>query len=261
MTASHELMLMRCTGCGGAATVGGSTYCAKCLLAAADRDAEEPILAGADDCPPCELLSLVGETSRAVTFLGEQTWPVRRLVAFKLFKADAHCPLIHPAGTISVSFSSMITGIVERGRIGARPYAVTPYIGGGPLPQCYDRHRIGLVARTAALIAVADAVARAHTQAIAHGHLVPANVLCDPRAPFGIHIVDIECNAGKCGGATADALMEDDVARLIELVELMVRTAATDTAEVNGLRQRLRSVRSAADVRAALEDLQARVGG
>lgn len=251
---------MSCTGCGGVATVGGSTYCAKCLLTAADHDAEEPILAGADDCPPCELLSLVGETSRAVTFLGEQTWPVRRLVAFKLFKADAFCPLTDLGRTISIPFSPMITGIVERGRIGERPYAVTPYIGGGPLPQCYDRHRIGLAARTAALIAVADAVAQGHTQEIAHGHLVPANVLCDPRAPFGIHIVDIECNAGKCGGSTPQALMQDDVARLIELVELMVQTTSIDAAAVDRMRPRLRAARSAADVRGALEELHARVG-
>jgi hypothetical protein len=250
---------MTCTWCGGVATVGSSTYCAKCLLAAADRDAEEPILAGADDCPPCELLSLVGETSRAVTFLGEQTWPVRRLVAFKLFKTDDSCPLTHLDGTISIPFSPLITGIVERGRIGERPYAVTPYIGGGPLPQRYDRHRIGLAARTAALIAVADAVAQAHTQGIAHGHLVPANVLCDARAPFGIHIVDIECNAGKSGDWTPDALMQDDVARLIELVDLMVQTTSTDAAEVSRLRHRLRSARSAADVRGALEALHARV--
>ena len=253
-------MLMTCTWCGGMATVGGSTYCAKCLLAAADRDAEEPILAGADDCPPCELLSLVGETSRAVTFLGEQTWPVRRLVAFKLFKADSYCPLTHPEGTISIPFSPMITGIVERGRIGERPYAVTPYIGGGSLPQCYDRHRIGLAGRTAALITLADAVAQAHAQEIAHGHLVPANVLCDPRAPFGIHIVDSECNAGKCGAWTPQTLMQDDVKRLVDLVKSMLATTSTDAPEVNRVRQRLRSVGSAADVRAALEELHARAG-
>lgn len=241
------------------ATVGGSTYCARCLLAAADREADEPILSGADDCPPCELLSLVGETSRAVTFLGEQTWPVRRLVAFKLFKADGFCPVTHPGPTIGIPFSPIIAGVVEWGRIGERPYAVTPYIGGGPLPQRFDRHRIGLAARTAALTTVADAVAQAHTQGIAHGHLVPANILCDPRAPFGIHIVDLECNAGKCSASTPDALMQDDVGRLIELVESMVHTTSTHAGEVNRMRQRLRSVRSAADVRGALEELHARM--
>jgi hypothetical protein len=253
------VLLMSCSWCGGVATVGGSTYCAKCLLAAVDRDAEEPIL-GADDCPPCELLSLVGETTRAVTFLGEQTWPVRRLVALKLFKAAGCCPLTHLEGTIRFPSSPMITGIVERGRIGERPYAVTPYIGGGSLPQCYDRHRLGLAARTAALIAVADLVARAHAQGIPHGHLVPANILCEPRAPFPIHIVDFECNAGKCGAATSDALMQDDVARLIGLVEPMVQATPADAAEASRMLQRLRSVHSAADVRDALEELHARVG-
>ena len=255
------VILMTCSGCGAAATVGGSTYCAKCLLMATDADADEPLLAGADDCPPCELLSLMGETSRAVTFLGEQTWPVHRLVAFKLFKADAYCPLTHLERTVSAPRSPIVTSVAESGRIGGRPYAVTPYLAGGSLPQCYDRHRIGLAARTMALIAIAEAVAQAHAHGIGHGHLVPANVLCEPRAPFGVHIVDFECNAGKSGGATRDALMQDDLVRLIELAELVLQGTFAEEAEMNRVRQRLRLVaRSAEDVRGALEELQARLG-
>lgn len=250
---------MTCTGCGAAATVGGSTFCAKCLLLAADSNADGPILAGADDCPPCELLSLVGETSRAVTFLGQQTWPVRRLVAFKLFKVDADGLLASLEGSAPVPLSPIITAAAERGRIGGRLYAVTPYIAGGTLPQCYDRHRLGLAARTAALLTISDAVAQAHAHGLAHGHLAPTNVLCDPAAPFGVHIVDIEYNAGKSGTSTPDALIRDDVARLIELVNLLLHRAIIEPSERNSLSKRLAHARSAADVRGALEELDAQL--
>ena len=252
-------MLMHCLVCGGVATVGGSTYCARCLLIAADADAEEPVLAGADDAPPCELLSLIAETSRAVTFLGEQTWPVRRLVAFKLFKADAYCPLAMLEHSASVPRHPNITSVAESGRIGGRAYTVTPYLAGGMLPQCYDRRRVGAAARVKALLTIADTLAWAHAQGIPHGHLVPANVLCEAHAPFAAHIVDFECNAGKTGDGNRDALLEDDVGRLIDLVELALPSTAADATEVNRLRQRLRlPARSAEEVRDALEDFKAR---
>jgi len=236
--------LMTCSWCGAAATVGGSAHCAKCLLTAAGGDSDVSVLAGADDCPPCELLSLVGETSRATTFLGEQTWPVRRLVAFKLFKAGAGCPWTGDERSGTVPGNPIFTPMAERGRIAERPYVVTPYFGGGSLPQCLDRHRLTLAARTEALIAVADAVAQAHLHGTGHGHLVPANILCDPRPPFAVHIVDFECNAGKTAGRTPDELMQDDVARLIELVELVLQGTVRLVA------------RSASEVRGALQDLQ-----
>ena len=51
------------------------------------------LISGTEEAPPCELLSVIGETPRATTFLAEQTWPLRRLVAFKLFKDDAFLAL------------------------------------------------------------------------------------------------------------------------------------------------------------------------
>lgn len=244
-------MLMTCSGCGAAATIGGSNYCAKCLLLAADAEAGEPVITGADEAPPCELLSLIGETSRAVTFLGEQTWPVRRLVAFKLFKADGYCP-DQRSGEVIVPRDPIITAAAETGWIGGRSYVVTPYIAGGTLPQCYDRHRRGLADRLAALLTIADALARAHAHGTAHGHLVPANVLCEPRAPFIAHIVDFACNAGKVRETTLDALITDDVERLIELAELVLLGPFAEAGELHRVRELLHLARSAEDVRRAL---------
>lgn len=224
---------------------------------AADAEAAEPALASADEAPPCELLSLIGETSRAVTFLGEQTWPVRRLVAFKLFKADVHCPP-DLARDVMVPSHPIITAVAETGRIGDRPYVVTPYIGGGTLPQCYDRHRRGLAVRLAALMTIAEALIRAHAQGTAHGHLVPANVLCDPCAPFVAHIVDFTCNAGKARETAPDGLIQDDVQRLVELAELVLQGPFTEGPGVPRAREKLRAARSADDVHHALRQLQTR---
>jgi hypothetical protein len=233
------------------ATIGGSNYCATCLLLAADAEAGE-FLTGADEAPPCELLSLIGETSRAVTFLGEQTWPVRRLVAFKLFKADAYCRPDDLARDLIIPRDPIITAAAETGRIGGRPYIVTPYIAGGTLPQCYDRHRRGLAMRLAALLTIAGALVRAHANGTAHGHLVPANVLCEPRVPFVAHLVDFDCNAGKVRETRLDALIQDDVERLVDLAELVLQGPFAEAADVNRIRQRLRLARSAEDVRSAL---------
>jgi hypothetical protein len=245
-------MPMNCSGCGAVATLDGSNYCAGCLLMAADAEAAEPALAGADEAPPCELLSLIGETSRAVTFLGEQTWPVRRLVAFKLFKADVYCRPGHLARDVIAPSSPIITAVAETGRIGDRPYVVTPYIAGGTLPQCYDRHRRGLAVRLAALQTIAEALVRAHAHGTAHGHLVPTNVLCEPRAPFVARIVDFECNAGKVHATPLDGLIQDDVERLVDLAELVLQGPYAEGADVHRVRQRLRLARSADDVRGAL---------
>ena len=144
--------------------------------------------------------------------------------------------------------------------IGGRAYTVTPYIAGGTLPQCYDRHRRGLADRLAALLTIAEALLRAHAQATAHGHLVPANVLCEPRTPFVAHIVDFDWNAGKVAQKRLGALIQDDVERLVDLAGLVLQGPFAQADEVNAARQRLTLARSADDVRSVLEQLQARSG-
>jgi len=85
---------------------------------------------------------------------------------------------------------------------------------------------------------------------------VPANVLCEPRAPFITHIVDFEGNAGRTSDGTAKALVQDDVERLIDFEELVLQGSFAKGAEV---RHQLRVLAgSAEDVRGALEQREGR---
>jgi eukaryotic-like serine/threonine-protein kinase len=243
---------MTCSRCGARATVDRARYCAGCLLAAADADADAPILS-ADEVAPCELLSIMGDSARAVTFLAEQTWPVRRLVAFKVFKTDMRQPELprHPH----------IAPVLERGRVGGRVYTMTPYFGGGSLIALCERHRLDTSARLTALLAVTGAVAAAHAHGVAHGRIQPSNVLCDPQAPFLVQIVDFARPEPAASGESLDALVRADLEGLIALADALLHSARGHGLDVPATLQRLRvSAGSAADLEKAFVDVQAGIG-
>lgn len=180
-----------CCRCGAPGTVRGSRHCARCLLVAAAADADVALTTGADEAPPCELLSVIGDSSRATTFLGEQTWPLRRLVALRLFK-DGPEPNRSVLAAPRVPRHPAIAAVLEAGWLAGRSYVITPYLGGGMLPQCYDRHRLGAVARVDALVAIVDAIAFAHARGMTHGRLTPSNLLCESHPPYAVSILDFE---------------------------------------------------------------------
>jgi hypothetical protein len=245
---------MTCSRCGAPATVHRTSYCARCLLISVGGDADAGISTGADEAPPCELLSIIGDSRRATTFLGEQTWPVRRLVALKLFKAqlpqgaDA-APLLprHPA----------IAPVLENGLLGGRPYLMTSYLAGGTLPECYDRHRLGARARISALIVIAEALSAAHAHGVAHGRLTASNLLCEPQPPFAVRIVDFEpATRARPGDAEFDVLRRADVAGVVDVAGTLLRSSFAEVpAEVDVATElrRVRSRETSADLRDALE--------
>ena len=253
---------MTCSGCGAREPADGARYCARCLLLAAGQDDDSPFSSGADESPPCDLLSIMGETARAMTFLGEQTWPVRRLVAFKVFKDERFCRL-RPAAP-AVPPHPNIAAVLESGRLGGRPYVMTGYFAGGPVTSCYDRHRLDAGARMAALLAVADALAFAHAHGTGHGRITVSNVLCEPRPPFAVHVVDFPCGhpAGE-GEPGVEARIRADLDGLVQLADLLLRSPFALIAggfDLPGHMQRLRlSARSAVDVRTALAELAAAI--
>jgi len=190
------------------------------MLSAIDGDAA--IVADAEDAPPCDLLSIIGETRRAITFLGEQRWPVRRLVAFKLLKVEA-CPeaviarAMHPALT-----HPAVAPLLEGGYIGGRPYLMTPFLGGGPLRIRYARPAITMSQRIQALLALTDVLVIAHGRGLAHGRLTASNVLCETGALPAVRILDFDCNARKIeGDDSTEDLVRDDVEGLLTLADAL----------------------------------------
>ena len=252
---------MTCSSCGAHATVQRTGYCAWCLLVAADADADGTIASGADEAPPCELLSIMGDSPRAMTFLGEQTWPVRRLVVLRILKEEPRRP-VHAVAARSVPRHPGIAPVLETGRLGGRPYVTTPYLAGGTLLTCYDRHRLGAVARTRALAGIAQALAAVHATEMAHGRLGASNLLCEPRPPYAVQIVDFDLMPERSQGAAFDVHVRADLAGIVRVAEDVLRSpmafvpASVDLAADLGS---LASAHTAVDMWRALEDLAARL--
>jgi hypothetical protein len=250
---------MTCSRCGARETVQRTNYCARCLLPAIDADADAAISGGADEAPPCELLSILGDSPRAMTFLGEQTWPIRRLVALKLFK-DAR--LWHRGTAPPPPRHPTIAPVLETGLLGGLRYVMTAYFSGGTLPTCYDRHRLGAGARMDALVAVADALVLAHARGTVHGRLSASNLLCEAHSPFAVRIVDFDLALRASSDEELEALKRADLAGVVRVAEDLLRSpiaqvsAAIDLATEFG---QVTAARQAADMCRALKGLAARL--
>ena len=256
---------MSCHACGAPTTVRGGRYCARCLLMAA-VGAEDVSLSGTEDAPPCELLSLIGETPRATTFLAEQTWPLRRLVAFKLFKDNACCAWIRSSEGIRLPRHPGIGHVIESGRIAGRTYVMTHYFAGGPITHCYDRHQVGLGARVEALVGVSAGLAFAHGHGIVHGHLAVTNELCEPRSPFVPRLVDFN-NAGSMpegDTGTLEAITRADLDGMIERATALLSSPIAKVPRGFRLPDAMRGLRaatrSADDLHDRLQHLHAQIG-
>jgi serine/threonine protein kinase len=246
--------LKRCSWCGAPLSVDKTRSCVRCLLLATETDADRPVELGPDDAAPCELLSVIGETARAVTFLGQQTWPLERLVAFKIFKDDAPAALAEISSEVQLHHPH-INPVLERGRLGSRVYVMSPYLAGGALPTCSDRHHASAAVRVSALLAVTDALIVAHARGIGHGHLVPTNVLCEAASPGTPKIVDfLGASRGEPDATLTPALARADLDGLIGLAAVLLPGHSPQAATVI---EHLRKPQAIADFARQLADLQA----
>ena len=253
---------MTCSCCGARATMQRTSFCARCLLLGAGEHADSTILETADEAPPCELLSIIGDSPRATTFLGEQTWPVRRLVALKLFKQ--HPPGMDASGARGVPRHPGIAPVLEMGRIGDRAYVMTEYFGGGMLPRCYDRYRLDAAARVNALLAIADALAVAHRAGTPHGRLTASNLVCDSRPPYSVRVVDFGGTpAGGHSEAEFERLTRADLDGLVMVADTLLNSRLARVPSSVDLIAELRRLRTTAqwapDLRQALAALAAKI--
>lgn len=255
---------MTCSCCGAPLTVQRTKFCARCLFTAVDAGAEGAVLEGAEEAPPCELLSIIGDSARAITFLGEQTWPVRRLVAFKLSKDHLWTG---DAGTgPGVPRHPSIAPVLESGRLGQRQYVMTEYFGGGELPKCYDRHRLNAASRLDALLDIADAIAVTHTSGMVHGSLTAPNLVCEPGPAFRVRLVDFDgAGALSRAEATFERLTRADLDGILTMADTLLQspvgqvpTSIDLPAELRRLRM---SAQSARDLHQALAALAAKLPG
>ena len=249
--------LEKCPWCGEPVGVDETRSCARCLLLAAETDADRPLELAPDDSAPCELLSVIGETDRAVTFLGQQTWPLERLVAFKVFKEDAAAAVAEFSPEVHLRHPH-INPVLERGRMGSRVYIMSSYLAGGSLPSWSDRHHASAAVRVSAMLAVTEALIFAHARGIGHGHVVPANVLCEAASPGTPKIVDfLRGSRAEPAPTLTPALVRADLDGLVGLAEVLLPGHLPHGIETATLLEHLRESRALAAFEQQLEALQA----
>jgi serine/threonine protein kinase len=203
----------------------------------------------------CELLAVMGESPRAVTYLAEQTWPVRRLVTLKVFKNRGPFP---DSGSGRHAASALrhpnIAHVIESGLVADQPYVMTEYLAGGPITRCYDHHHLGLGHRLEALAAMSSALEFAHSHEVVHGRVTASNALCVGGAPFTVRLVDFGSS-----GTSRDVRIDLDgvlaVARALLLSPMASRDPRTDAALTRALQELEERVQSAGDLRQAFESL------
>ena len=129
------------------------------------------------------ILRLLGQGGMGVVYLAEQTEPVRREVALKVLKTGGGSELVlarfeTERQALAVMEHPGITkvydaGITENGW----PYFVMERVGGVPLTEYADTHRLTIAERIALFVQVCRAVQHAHHKGIIHRDLKPSNVL------------------------------------------------------------------------------------
>ena len=189
--------------------------------------AHVPVPDAGDEPMPCELLAVMGDTARAVTYLAEQTWPVRRLVTLKLFKPGwKHSGPGRDAGTGHHAAGALrhpnIAYVVESGVLGDQPYVMTEYLAGGPITTCYDRQHLGLGRRLEALAAISAALEFAHSRDVLHGRITASNLLCEGRPPFTARLTDFD------SGGAADVRIDLDGVLVVAGTLLLSPVASSD---------------------------------
>jgi hypothetical protein len=214
----------------------------------------------AEDPLPCELLAVLGDTPRAVTYLADQRWPVRRLVALKLCRQGCYPDRVRAAGQAERALRHPNIGcVLERGRLGRLPYVMSEYLAGGAVTSCHDRHHLGIASRLEALSAMCAALEFAHARGIIHGHVSESNVLCEGRWPFNVRVTDFQTDDAETSGpGTAHvARVRVDLDRAVDLAVTLLRIPSAPASLQRILQEDGGRARSAQELGQAFERLRA----
>jgi serine/threonine protein kinase len=136
---------------------------------------------------PFTIVGKLGQGGMGEVFLGQQAYPVRRMVAVKVMRGGAH------AGSLMKRFEAErqalatlnhpgIAQVLEAGTDEqGQPWFAMEYVDGPKITDYCDEHGLDLDARIELFLQVCNAVADAHANGILHRDLKPGNVLVTER--------------------------------------------------------------------------------
>ena len=129
------------------------------------------------------LLSILGEGGMGIVYLAEQSQPIRRQVALKVIKPGMDSKRViarfeAERQALALLDHPSIAHIYEAGTTGSgRPYFAMEYVGGAPITEHCNRHKLTIKQRLRLFQRVCDAVQHAHQKGIIHRDIKPSNVL------------------------------------------------------------------------------------
>jgi serine/threonine protein kinase/tetratricopeptide (TPR) repeat protein len=156
---------------------------------------------------PYKLLEQIGEGGMGLVFMAEQTHPVRRKVALKVFKPGRETRQVvarfeAERQALAMMDHPNIAKIYDAGTVGSRqqpegsedkaaslptadcllptaerPYFVMELVRGVPITQYCDERRLSTRQRLELFVTVCQAVQHAHQKGVIHRDLKPSNVL------------------------------------------------------------------------------------
>src|SRR5262249_50370884 len=124
-----------------------------------------------------------GEGGMGTVWMGQQTEPVRRLVALKLIKAGMDSKHViarfeAERQALALMDHANIARVLDAGTTSAgRPYFVMDLVKGVPITRYCDEHHLTPRQRLELFIPVCQAVQHAHQKGIIHRDIKPSNVL------------------------------------------------------------------------------------
>jgi serine/threonine protein kinase/Flp pilus assembly protein TadD len=126
---------------------------------------------------------VLGEGGMGIVYLAEQVQPMRRQVAIKVIRPGMDSARViarfeAERETLAVLDHANIAHVYDAGTTeDRRPYFVMEYVGGLPITDHCDKHKLSIEQRLRLFQQVCHAVQHAHQKGIIHRDLKPSNIL------------------------------------------------------------------------------------
>jgi eukaryotic-like serine/threonine-protein kinase len=176
-------------------------------------DGSPPLVDGSPDVGPYRLVRVLGRGGMGVVYLAEQTAPIRRRVALKVFKGDVDSKRIlarfeSERQALAVMDNPNIAKVYDGGVTSSgHPYFAMEVVYGIPITRYAKNHRLSVDQRLRLFLSVCSAVQHAHLKGVIHRDLKPSNVLVVSGGPSpAVKVIDFGLAKAVGAGLTEHTL-------------------------------------------------------